>query len=610
MTEIYRSTGEIYHIALFFIPLSLRTFASSNPNQNILLHFMNRIITLIVAALVCCLPLGCGNYDDDISRLDGLMSEVNTSIGGLENSDKELQGVIASLQTQAADLGSSIEELNKRLDGAGGDGDKLRQELEAAKSDLEARLEELNSSIEALRKKDEEILSRIESLKKEMTGEVTEETAAAVKAEIEKLDASIKEYLASTLAAYYTKDEIAEILKGLCTKEEVTALLKGYYTKDEIDALLVSIAYESEYSAGTVGARFKSEGGKYVAENIRMKFNTSYSKELKDAVTSVAGAEVVYYDGENGAATGATSSLEAVGLEYSGSSFTITLSPGKLADSFFRGETSAVLKLSLSVNGRKVPVGRFRMVPVDIAPDVRTIWVGDVSFRMIKVERGSFTMGGAGTLSDDTTPHKVTITKDYWIGETEVTQKLFLALMGDMIVNGLPITEYWPEYERGDYFPVYGLTYLASMEFVKKLNQVTGKFFRLPTEAEWEFAARGGNKSMGYDFSGSDNVRDVSWLTSESPAFLHSVGGRRPNELGLYDMSGNATEWCSDWYAPYGTEDQVDPAGPASGTEKVCRGPRFQSVDFEDFLVIARNHCPPDNCPMGSGGLRLVLPVE
>ena len=333
---------------------------------------MNRIITLIVAALVCWLPFGCGNYDDDISRIDDRMSEVKASIEGLENTNKELNRIITSLQGQADELAASIAKINKLTEDTSLS-DEVLKEMESTKSGLEAKLEGVNSSIEALRRKDEEILSRTETLKKEVTEEVTQESAAAVKAEIEKLNKSIKEYLAETLASYYTKDEITEILKRLCTKEEVTELLKGYYTKDEIDAMMISIAYESEYSAGTVGARFKSEGGKYVAENLKLRFNTTYSKELKDAVTSVAGAEVVYYAVDGGAATGVTSSLEAVGLEYSESSFTVTLSPGKLADSFFRGETSAVLKLSLSVNGRNMPVGRFRMIPVDIDPDVRTI---------------------------------------------------------------------------------------------------------------------------------------------------------------------------------------------------------------------------------------------
>ena len=569
---------------------------------------MNKIITLIVVAALGCAVSGCSNYDDDISRLDDALSEVNASISGLENTDKELKGIITTLEGQAAELESSIKRINQQLDDTGAV-DKLRDELESAKSDLAARLEDINASIESLKRKDEEILSKITSLKKEISEEITSENSSAVKTEIDKLDASIKEYLAATLASYYTKDEIVKILEGFCTEQEVKDLLKGYYTKDEIDAFRMSIAYESEYSAGTVGVRFKKEGGKYAAENIRMKFNTSYSKELKDAVTSVRAAEVVYYSGNDGAATGVTSSLDVVGIEYSGTSFTVTLSPGKLADSFFKGETSAAVRISLDIKGRKVSLGRFPLAAVNLDSDVRTFWAGDASFRMIKVEHGSFKMGGYGTLQDDTTPHKVTITKGYWIGETEVTQKLFLAVMSDFQVMGIPIEEYWRSYIYGDYIPAYGLSYLASLEFINKLNEVTGKTFRLPTEAEWEFAARGGNKSMGYFFSGSNYFEDICWLGDGYPAYLHSVGGKRPNELGLYDMSGNAIEWCSDWYAPYGSEDQVDPAGPVSGTERVCRGAEVQSVNRNDFLVIARNHRTPDAL-LSFGGLRLVLPVE
>lgn len=569
---------------------------------------MKRITIFIVAVVTGCMLGACGNYDDDISRLNDAMSQVNSSIGDLENTDKELKGIITTLEGQASDIESSIEKIKERLDGSE-PGDKLRGELESTKSDLEAKLEDINASIESLKQKDEEILSKITSLKKEISDGITTENSAAVKDEIDKLDASIKEYLVATLASYYTKDEIVKILKGLCTEQEVKDFLKGYYTKDEIDAFQMSIAYESDYSAGTVGVRFKKEGGKYAAENIRMKFNTSYSKELKDAVTSVRAAEVVYYSGNDGAATGVTSSLDVIGIEYSGTSFTVTLSPGKLADSFFKGEASAAVRLSLDIKGRKVSLGRFPLTAVNLDSDVRTFWAGDASFRMIKVEHGSFKMGGYGTLQDDTTPHKVTITKDYWIGETEVTQKLFFAVMSDFQVMGIPIEEYWRSYIYGDYIPAYGLSYLASLEFINKLNEVTGKTFRLPTEAEWEFAARGGNKSMGYFYSGSNYFKDICWLGDGHPAYLHSVGGKRPNELGLYDMSGNAQEWCSDWYAPYGSEDQVDPVGPASGTEKVCRGAELQSVKHNDFLVIARNHDAPDAL-LFYGGLRLVLPVE
>lgn len=329
---------------------------------------MNRIITLIVVALLCSLSFGCGNYDDDIARIDDRLSEVNTSIGGLENTDKELKGIITSLEEQAADLSSSIARIDKQLDDSSLS-DEVRVELESAKSDLEARLEGINSSIEDLRRKDEEILSRIESLKKEVTGEVTEESAAAVKAEIGKLDASIKEYLASTLAAYYTKDEIAEILKGLCTREEVTELLKGYYTKDEVDVRLMTIEYAPEYADGVVRVPYRVKDGKYSPESFSMTFETSYSGSLKDVV-AVEKLRAFYTPKElaDSEDLGVAAVLDVLQTEFpSDGVFRITVSPEKLDESFFYGKCEAALIVSLDVKGHKVLLGSYLLTAVQLA---------------------------------------------------------------------------------------------------------------------------------------------------------------------------------------------------------------------------------------------------
>lgn len=124
----------------------------------------------------------------------------------------------------------------------------------------------------------------------------------------------------------------------------------------------------------------------------------------------------------------------------------------------------------------------------------------------------------------------------------------------------------------GDNLPVESVSYEDVKTFITKLNEKTGKTFRLPTEAEWEYAARGGKKSKGYKYSGSNNIDDVAWYYGNSNNKTHPVKTKRPNELGIYDMSGNVWEWCSDNYGAYSSSSQTNPTGPSSGSYRVDRG--------------------------------------
>ncbi len=195
----------------------------------------------------------------------------------------------------------------------------------------------------------------------------------------------------------------------------------------------------------------------------------------------------------------------------------------------------------------------------------KTFTVNGVSFNMVKVEGGTFTMGatfeqGSDAWDDEKPTHRVTL-DGYYIGETEVTQALWQAVMGKN-----------PSNFKGENLPVEKVSWDDCRTFIRKLNELTGGSFALPTEAQWEFAARGGNKSQGYKYCGSNNLGDVAWYTSNSGSKTHAVGTKQPNELGLYDMSGNVYEWCSDWYGSYSSAAVTNPAGPASGSSRVGRG--------------------------------------
>lgn len=196
--------------------------------------------------------------------------------------------------------------------------------------------------------------------------------------------------------------------------------------------------------------------------------------------------------------------------------------------------------------------------PIDIT-------VGSVTFKMIPVQGGTFAMGAMDGDSYarpwESPVHQVTL-DDYYIGETEVTQELWRAVMNNN-----------PSYFTGNLQrPVERVTYADCLSFITKLNQKTGKTFRLLTEAEWEFAARGGNKGNGYLYAGSSVVDDVAWHGGNSGDTTHPVGGKAPNELGLYDMGGNVSEMVSDWYGLYSADAVVNPTGPATGTARIYRG--------------------------------------
>ena len=225
------------------------------------------------------------------------------------------------------------------------------------------------------------------------------------------------------------------------------------------------------------------------------------------------------------------------------------------------------------------------------------ITVNGVTFNMIKVDGGTFTMGATSEQEypdDDEKPtHQVTLSS-YYIGETEVTQALWTAVMGDN-----------PSWFKGDNLPVESVSWEDCQTFIGKLNGLTGKRFRLPTEAEWEYAARGGKGSNHTQYSGGGMKDDVAWYDGNSGEKTHSVKIKKPNELGLYDMSGNVWEWCQDWEGSYSSNAQTNPTGPVSGFLRVYRGGSW--YDSEGFCRSSyRSSCPPGFSYYGLG-FRLTL---
>ncbi len=276
--------------------------------------------------------------------------------------------------------------------------------------------------------------------------------------------------------------------------------------------------------------------------------------------------------------------------------------------------------------------------------NVMTVTVKGVSFKMIRVQGGTFTMGatseqGSDAIDDEKPAHSVTLST-YYIGETEVTQELWQAVMGsnpsyfkpketnaaqcsyDSFVADAkrlnakkPGTVKIPTRQEWDAAmvttsgslkcPVEKVSWDDCQEFIRRLNQLTGKKFRLPTEAEWEFAARGGTKSRGYKYSGGNDIGTVAWYYDNADYCTHVVKTKQPNELGIYDMSGNVHEWCQDWWGNYSDGSQTNPKGPSTGSGRVYRG------GSREYLAVgcrsSRRFSISPDIRYGDLGLRLVL---
>lgn len=245
-----------------------------------------------------------------------------------------------------------------------------------------------------------------------------------------------------------------------------------------------------------------------------------------------------------------------------------------------------------------------------------TFTVDGVVFKMVYVSGGTFMMGCTSEQDSDCDSeekpiHSVTLS-DFFIGETEVTQALWEAVMGITAKKQRDKADpRWSMRGEGASYPIYYVSWKDAVKFCNKINEKLrsqlppGYRFTLPTEAQWEYAARGGNKSRHYKYSGSNNIGDVAKYIDNSSSATHRVKSMQANELGLYDMSGNVWEWCLDKKGSYENSSQTDPKGPSSGSSRVLRGGSWYSYSYY-CRVFCRNSSFPHS-RYYNNGFRLAL---
>ena len=240
------------------------------------------------------------------------------------------------------------------------------------------------------------------------------------------------------------------------------------------------------------------------------------------------------------------------------------------------------------------PVGPLQKITITLP--------GDVPMTLVRISAGSFMMGSPDDEKDrgsnEGPQHRVTITQDFHMGQSEVTQAQWEAVMGSNPAKN---------YGVGNDYPVYDVSWNDCQEFINKLNELGQGTFRLPTEAEWEYACRAGTTTRFYwgDDPSYSEIGKYAWYRDNSGSKTHGVGQKIPNQWGLYDMSGNLWEWCQDWYSDsYPNFDQVDPTGPLSGSSRVLRGGSWYSGTWN--LQSAYRHWDPPSDWFDSIGFRVV----
>lgn len=238
----------------------------------------------------------------------------------------------------------------------------------------------------------------------------------------------------------------------------------------------------------------------------------------------------------------------------------------------------------------------------DLSDNVKDV-VREIVTTMVFVDGGTFTMGsysGSGLSPEEMPAHSVSLS-DFYIAKVTINQKQWTAIMGE---NPL-----WDEsYGKGDEYPANFISYQQAQQFIDLLSQYSGLKFRMPTEAEWEYAACGGPYSNGFNYSGSNNPSLVAWSSENANTQMHPSALLQSNELGLYDMSGNLWEWCSDWYGSYTYNGGNDPTGPATGTKHVVRGGSFTYESY--YCRCKARNCLPETNQSLAVGLRLVISAK
>lgn len=342
----------------------------------------------------------------------------------------------------------------------------------------------------------------------------------------------------------------------------------------------VSPMFVQDYLIGTHRVRLSKAGHSdfsqviTVEEGQTFEVNAKLDSGREVAISTTPGAEI-FVDGKSVGNTQYTGNLTF-------GSHTIY--------AMLNGKRSGEKKIDIAVGNDKINI------PLTFSNNL-TFNVSGVQFSMAYVEGGTFEMGGSGsslTGQPQYPPIEVALS-DYYIGQTEVTQALWIAVMGSN-----------PSKYKGNDRPVTNVSWYDCQTFIKKLNSMTGKLFRLPTEAEWEYAARGGKYSHHYQYSGSNDIDKVAWYNGNPfGGKAHPVGKKKANELGLYDMSGNVVEWCNDWYGDYNNNPQTNPQGATSGKIKIFRGGCFYHMRACCHVAF-RNGITPDAVDVGNG-LRLAM---